>query len=176
MLSRNVPGLAMPVPHLPAAASPTGLLSLHPDSLPKGIWKLPELGWLVDRARTCFTVIYFLGFCVYATRLALGLLLALRLYRRATPVQAAWAHARNIRVTPVMSLHEEKDLLHEKHIVLKTRDTEVRGSDGRFYEVVHGISLWNGVRVQDVYFDVTTQVNGRTSSIVIADAVASSLP
>lgn len=77
---------------------------------------------------------------------------------------------------PVMSLHEEKDLLHEKHIVLKTRDTEVRGSDGRFYDVVHGITLWNGVRVQDVYFDVTTQVNGRTSSIVIADAVASSLP
>ena len=99
MLSRNVPGLAMPVPHLPAAASPTGLLSLHPDSLPSGIWQLPELGWLVDRARTCFTVIYFLGFCVNATRLALGLLLALRLYRRATPVRAAWAHARNIRVT-----------------------------------------------------------------------------
>jgi hypothetical protein len=77
---------------------------------------------------------------------------------------------------PVMSLHEEKDLLVEKHIVLKTRDTEVRGSDGRFYDVVHGISLWNGVRVQDVYFDVTTQVNGRTSSIVVADAVASTLP
>jgi hypothetical protein len=74
---------------------------------------------------------------------------------------------------PVMSLHEEKDLLVEKHIVLKTRDTEVRGSNGRFYDVVHGISLWNGVSVQDVYFDVTTQVNGRTSSIVVADAVAS---
>jgi len=77
---------------------------------------------------------------------------------------------------PVMTLHEEKELLVEKHIVLKTRDTEVRGSNGRFYDVVHGISLWNGLRVQDVYFDVTTQVNGRTSSIVAADAVASTLP
>lgn len=77
---------------------------------------------------------------------------------------------------PVMSLHEETDILHDKHIVLKTRDTEVRGSNGRFYDVVHGISLWNGVRVQDVYFDVTTQVNGRTSGIVAADAVASLPP
>jgi hypothetical protein len=77
---------------------------------------------------------------------------------------------------PVMSLHEEKDILLDKHIVLKTRDTEVRGSNGRFYDVVHGISLWNGVRVQDVYFDVTTQVNGRISGMVAADAVASTLP
>jgi hypothetical protein len=77
---------------------------------------------------------------------------------------------------PVMSLHEETDILGEKHIVLKTRDTDVRGSNGRFYDVVHGISLWNGVRVQDVYFDVTTEVNGRMSSIVAADAVASTLP
>jgi hypothetical protein len=77
---------------------------------------------------------------------------------------------------PVMSLHEEKDLLSEKHIVLKTRDTEVRGSNGRFYDVVHGISLWNGVRTLDVYFDVTTEVNARISSLVVADSVASTLP
>ena len=77
---------------------------------------------------------------------------------------------------PVMSMHEERDLLVEKHIVLKTRDTEVRGSNGRFYDVVHGISLWNGVRAQDVYFDVTTQVNGRTSGIVVAEAVTSVIP
>ena len=47
-----------------------------------------------------------------------------------------------------------------------------RGSNGRFYDVVHGISLWNGVRVQDVYFDVTTQVNGRTSGLLVAEATA----
>jgi hypothetical protein len=77
---------------------------------------------------------------------------------------------------PVMSLHEEKDILRDKHIVLKTRDTEVRGSNGRFYDVVHGISLWNGVRSEDVYFDVTTEVNGRISGLVVADALASKLP
>jgi hypothetical protein len=76
----------------------------------------------------------------------------------------------------VMSLHEEKDVLIDKHVALKTRDTEVRGSDGHFYDVVHGISLWGSVHSVDVYFDVTTEVNGRSSSLVVADAVASSLP
>jgi hypothetical protein len=77
---------------------------------------------------------------------------------------------------PVMSLHEEKDILSDKHIVLKTRDTEVRGSNGHYYDVVHGLSLWNGVRTLDVFFDVTTEVNGRTSSLVVADAIASTVP
>jgi hypothetical protein len=76
---------------------------------------------------------------------------------------------------PVMALHEERDILQEKQILLKTRDTEVRGSNGHYYDVVHGISLWNGVHVQDVYFDVTAEVNGRSSGIVAADAVQSTL-
>ena len=77
---------------------------------------------------------------------------------------------------PVMSLREERDLLKEKHIVLKTRDTEVRGSNGRFYDVVHGIELWNGFSVKDVYFDVTAEVSGRSSRIAAADAVNSTFP
>jgi hypothetical protein len=76
---------------------------------------------------------------------------------------------------PVMALHEERDILEEKHIVLKTRETEVRGSNGHYYDVVHGISLWDRVRVQDVYFDVTTEVNGRSSGMVAADVVTSTL-
>jgi hypothetical protein len=76
---------------------------------------------------------------------------------------------------PVMALHEERDILQEKQILLKTRDTEVRGSNGHYYDVVYGISLWNGVHVQDVYFDVTAEVNGRSSGIVAADAVQSTL-
>jgi hypothetical protein len=71
---------------------------------------------------------------------------------------------------PVMTDHEEHEILHEKHIILKTRDTAVRGSNGRFYDVVHGISVWNGVRVDDVYFDVTAQVKGRSSGLAAADA------
>lgn len=77
---------------------------------------------------------------------------------------------------PVMTMHEEWDVLAEKHIVLKTRETEVRGSNGRFYDVVHGISLSNGVRAHDVYFDVTAEVHGRSSGMVVAESVASTLP
>jgi hypothetical protein len=67
---------------------------------------------------------------------------------------------------PVMTMHEEMDVLADKHIVLKTRQTEVRASNGRFYDVVHGISLRNGKAEQhDVYFDVTTQVTARNSII-----------
>jgi|HubBroStandDraft_2_1064218.scaffolds.fasta_scaffold53117_2 hypothetical protein len=73
---------------------------------------------------------------------------------------------------PVMSQHEEADLLADQHIAIKTRDVEVRGSDGRFYDVVHGIALSNGVRVQDVYFDVSTEVTGRSSAMAAKDAAA----
>lgn len=77
---------------------------------------------------------------------------------------------------PVMTLHEEHDVLAEKRIVLKTREVEVRGSNGHLYDVVHGISLWDRVRVQDVYFDVTTQVNARSSRMAATDAVTATLP
>ena len=77
---------------------------------------------------------------------------------------------------PVMAVHEEADVLADKHIVIKTRDVEVRGSNGRFYDVVHGISLWGGVRVQDVYFDVSTEVNGRASAMAATGALAATLP
>jgi hypothetical protein len=76
---------------------------------------------------------------------------------------------------PVMTLHEERDILAEKHVVLKTRDTEVRGSNGRFYDVVHGVALWNGVWFPDVYFDVTAEVNGRSSRMA-AEVDTSTLP
>jgi hypothetical protein len=73
---------------------------------------------------------------------------------------------------PVMSMHEESDLLADKHVLLKTRDVEVRGSDGRYYDVVHGIIVSNGVRMQDVYFDVSAEVTGRSSAMVAKEAAA----
>jgi hypothetical protein len=69
---------------------------------------------------------------------------------------------------PVMTRHEETDILRDKHIIFKTRDIEVRGSNGRFYDVVHGVSVSNGIRIKDVYFDVTTEVNGRNSAMAAA--------
>lgn len=77
---------------------------------------------------------------------------------------------------PVMSMHEEGDILLDKHIVLRSRDVEVRGSNGRFYDVVHGVSLWTDVRVEDVYFDVTTEVTARSSAMAAASAEAAALP
>jgi hypothetical protein len=74
---------------------------------------------------------------------------------------------------PVMTMHEEADILADKGIVLRTRDVEVRGSNGRFYDVVHGISLSDGIRVQDLYFDVTTQVKARNSAMAAADSASS---
>jgi hypothetical protein len=73
-------------------------------------------------------------------------------------------------------MHEEGDVLAEKNIVLKTRDVEVRGSNGHFYDVVHGISLRQGVRVEDVYFDVTAEVNGRNSAMALPDSPISIPP
>lgn len=78
---------------------------------------------------------------------------------------------------PVMTLHEERDILADKHIVLKTRDTEVRGSNGHFYDVVHGISVEPGyIGTQEVYFDVTAEVNGRDSASAANAAVRAALP
>jgi dihydroneopterin aldolase len=61
------------------------------------------------------------------------------------------------------------------HKVHRQSLPQVHCSNGHFYDVVHGISLWNGVSSQDVYFDVTAEVNGRNSGMAAADAVASSL-
>ena len=47
---------------------------------------------------------------------------------------------------PVMTMHEEADVLGEKRIVLKTRDVEIRGSNGHFYDVVHGVALWGTIK------------------------------
>jgi hypothetical protein len=73
---------------------------------------------------------------------------------------------------PVMSRHEETDLLADQHIVLKTRDVEVRGSNGRYYDVVHGLSVLYGLNVRDVYFDVSAEVAGRNSAMAAKDAAA----
>jgi hypothetical protein len=78
---------------------------------------------------------------------------------------------------PVMTMHEESDILADKHIALRTRDIEVRGSNGHFYDVVHGISLLGGeVWAQNVYFDVTAQINGRSSAVAASEAVKAALP
>jgi len=104
LLSHHVPGLVMTVSRLSAAAPPIEtaleLLDAPRFSPPgAGISMSPVLAWHAHHGRVCLMAVYFLGFSVCAIRLALGLLLTARLYRHATPVQPAWGHAHNIRVT-----------------------------------------------------------------------------
>ena len=94
----------------------------------------------------------------------------------------------------VSSLREEMDVLANRHIQLKTRDTEIRGSDGRFYDLVHGIAIESSAgtavergpyivsrpgvveaRTRDIYFDVTSFVQGRASRRAAAEVLAAQL-
>ncbi len=73
----------------------------------------------------------------------------------------------------VSTVREEQDVLANRHIQVRTRETELRGSDGRYFDLVHGVSIVNGigpyggsrvdVSTKDVYFDITSFVNGRAS-------------
>jgi hypothetical protein len=79
----------------------------------------------------------------------------------------------------VSSLREEMDVLANRHIQLKTRDTEIRGSDGRYYDEVHGVSIQGGyglsIETKTVYFDVTRFVEGRASRRAAAEVLAAQL-
>ena len=76
----------------------------------------------------------------------------------------------------VMTEREEMDVLANRHLVLKIRQTQVRGSDGRFYDEVQGTSASNGAAIKTVYFDVSSFVNGRKSRMAAIDTLASSMP
>jgi hypothetical protein len=88
----------------------------------------------------------------------------------------------------VNTMREELDVLANRHIQLKTRHTEVRGSNGHYYDVVQGLSIRtdgdsetkdNSLARQTeaishtVYFDVGSFVAGRMS-LNAAVSVASS--
>jgi hypothetical protein len=70
----------------------------------------------------------------------------------------------------VSSMHEEMRALAKRGIQLKTRATEVRGSDGHYYDQVQGIAIrsnWygNGINLsgRTVFFNVDSFVKGRES-------------
>jgi beta-lactamase regulating signal transducer with metallopeptidase domain len=104
LLSRYTPSLVLTVPHLSAApsqpATAFGVLAAR-QVLPAhgGDSSGLALAWLARYGQTCLLGAYAAGFLVCLARLATGLLLTLRLYRRAKPVDAAWAKARNIRAS-----------------------------------------------------------------------------
>jgi hypothetical protein len=68
----------------------------------------------------------------------------------------------------VSSLHEELYVLSNRRIQIKARQTQVRGSDGHYYDEIQGISIHNGfgglqASARTVYYNVDSFVNGRES-------------
>lgn len=73
----------------------------------------------------------------------------------------------------VSTRHEEDYALLNRHIQLKARQTEVRGSDGHYYDEIQGISIRSSygfygatstsVSAKTVYFNVDSFVKGRES-------------
>jgi beta-lactamase regulating signal transducer with metallopeptidase domain len=103
ILSRYMPALVLNLPRLPdtPSGSATALhtLAAHQsfsadDGQPSGL-----AAWLSRNGETCLLAVYALGLLVFLTRIVTGLLLTMRMYRRAVPVGAAWAKGRNIRVS-----------------------------------------------------------------------------
>jgi hypothetical protein len=60
----------------------------------------------------------------------------------------------------ISTAYEEQQVLANRHIQVKTRQIEIRGSNGRYYDLVHGVSIDSGGGVidakgHDIYFDIT---------------------
>jgi hypothetical protein len=92
----------------------------------------------------------------------------------------------------VHSFREEMDVLANRHIQLKARQTEIRGSNGHYYDLIQGVSIdptGQTARVgpylvhrqgavatpRSVYFDITSFVTGRASRRAAAQLAASQI-
>jgi hypothetical protein len=76
----------------------------------------------------------------------------------------------------VMTQREEMDVLANRHLLVKLRQTQVRGDNGHLYDVVQGTSAADGALVRTVYFDVSSLVNGRKSRMAAIDTLAATMP
>jgi hypothetical protein len=67
----------------------------------------------------------------------------------------------------VVTYREEMEVLAKRDIQIKTRETEIRGADGHYYDLVKAIAIRGGFGVsiepKNVYFDVSSFVEGRAS-------------
>jgi hypothetical protein len=63
----------------------------------------------------------------------------------------------------IVTMREEMDVLANRHIQTKTRQTGVRGSDGHYYDRVEGVSLKGGAQAKALFFDVSAFTAGRLS-------------
>jgi hypothetical protein len=80
----------------------------------------------------------------------------------------------------VATYREEMDVLANRHIQLKTRQTEIRGSNGHYYDLIHGVAIYAGpgqvdLAAKDVYFDITAFVAGRASRRAAAETAVAAI-
>ena len=76
----------------------------------------------------------------------------------------------------VVTQREEMDVLANRHLVFKGRGTQIRGSNGHLYDVIQAASGHDGEGVENVYFDVSSFVNGRESRMAAIETLESSMP
>jgi hypothetical protein len=75
----------------------------------------------------------------------------------------------------IVTMREEMDVLANHHIQTKTRQTGVRGSDGRYYDRVEGLSLKDGAKTRILFFDVSAFTAGRLSRDAEITTVAATI-
>jgi hypothetical protein len=76
----------------------------------------------------------------------------------------------------VVTMREERDVLANRHIQTKTRQTNIRGNDGHYYDRVEGISLkGNQAETRTLYFDVSAFTAGRLSRDAEITTVAATI-
>jgi len=64
----------------------------------------------------------------------------------------------------VVTMREERDVLANRHIQTRTRQTNVRGSDGHYYDRIDGIAFKDGnAENRTLFFDVSAFTAGRLS-------------
>jgi BlaR1 peptidase M56 len=101
LLTVLLPGWMLTLPGLPATPRAAAALSLlrAPRGETAGVSMSPAQTWLVLHGWTCLLTVYVLGLSACMLRLAVGLLVTLRLYARSTPIEEGWVAGRPIRAS-----------------------------------------------------------------------------
>jgi hypothetical protein len=74
----------------------------------------------------------------------------------------------------VVTQREEMDVLANRRLEVKLRQTQVRGGNGHYYDEVQCTTAADAATVKTVYFDVSSFVDGRKSRLAAVDTLASS--
>ena len=80
----------------------------------------------------------------------------------------------------VNTVREEMDVLANRHIQLKTRKVNLRGSDGHYYDLIQGVVIGDTTpattaQTKSVYFDVSAFIEGRLSRDTVISTIASTI-